>query len=75
MNFYESFFVAPDGSKEFWEISEAGDRLRDEFVAWLNEQRFADGSSPFDWVEVQYGDDERETKIIRHSDEMELVDE
>lgn len=69
MNGYDSFFVAPDGSKEGWEESEIGDIKRDAFLKKLDSMRCEDGGSYVDWVEVQYGDDNRETKIIRHSDE------
>jgi len=68
INGYSSFFVAPDGSKEWWEDSDKGDCARNSFVEWLNSKRYEDGPS-LAWVEVQYGDDEGETKIIRHSDE------
>ncbi len=69
INGYTSFLIAPDGSKEGWDESEVGDDRRDYFVSWLDTQRHSDGSSSFNWVEVQYGDDDRETKIVRHSDE------
>ncbi len=72
MNGHRSFFIPPDGSKEGWSESAAGDCLRDAMIEWLNEQAYEDGSTCFDWVEVQYGDDERVTKIIRHSDETAL---
>jgi hypothetical protein len=68
VNGYRSFFVAPDGSKEGWEASAMGDGQRDEFVGWLNRQRYGDGSTSLRWVEVQYGDDNDETKIVRDSD-------
>ena len=70
MNGYHSFFVQPDGSKEGWADSDTGDRLRDEFVAWLDVQRYTDGSGPLDWVEVQYGDDELVTAVCRDSDAL-----
>lgn len=69
INGYWSFLVAPDGSKEGWQESADGDASRDTFVSWLEAQRYEDGSSPLDWAEVQYGDDDRETKIVRDSDE------
>lgn len=71
VNEWHTFLVGPDGSKEGWPESDVGDGKRDQFIAWLDGQRFDDGSSPFDWVEVQYGDDELETKVCRHSDEPE----
>jgi hypothetical protein len=71
MNNYRSFLVAPDGSKEGWDLSDSGDAARDAFVTWLREQAYDDGSSPLDWVEVQFADDDRETCIIRCDDEVE----
>jgi hypothetical protein len=70
MNGYCSFFVAPDGSKEGWADSDMGDNKRDRFITWMiNQQKTND--LYLDWAEVQYGDDDRETKIVRHSDEGE----
>lgn len=69
VNCYAAFFVPPDGSKEGWEESNAGDCRRDRFVTWLNSQRYEDGSTPFGWVEVQFCDDESIAKVTRHSDE------
>ena len=60
-NGFESFFVAPDGSKEGWDTSDIGDDLRDEVVGYLG--------GKCDWVEVQFGDDELVTRIVRDSDE------
>lgn len=68
MNTYCSFFIAPDGSKEGWEDSNEGDKKRNEFIEYLETQKHEDGSSSIDWVEVQFGDDEGETKIMRDSD-------
>lgn len=64
-----SFFVAWDGSKEGWEPSDRGDSAREQFVAWLREQSYGDGSSPLDWVEIQYGGDDREARVLSHADE------
>lgn len=68
INGYSSFLIAPDGSKLGWDASDRGDRARAEYVAWLDAQAFSDQSSMFDWVEVQYGDDEGRTMIINDSD-------
>jgi hypothetical protein len=70
VNGYRSFFIPPDGSKEGWYGSNLGDDKRHRFIEWLKGQNYEDGSSPFSWVEVQYGDDNKETKIINHSDEL-----
>lgn len=67
-NSYGSFFVAPDGSKEGWDESKAGDEARATFLQWLDKQRNEDKSSNFDWVEIQYGDDELITKVVEDSD-------
>lgn len=64
-----SFLVPPDGSKEGWDESDAGDERRAKFVVWLDSTRFEDGSSPYAWAEIQYGDDNGETLVTRHSDE------
>ena len=69
MNGYVSFMVAPDGSKEGWDHSDAGDAARAAFIEWLRAQCHEDGSSKLDWVEVQFGDDEHETCIVNDSDE------
>lgn len=70
VNFYYSFFVPTDGSKEGWGDSDQGDQHRDEFIAWLESQRYEDQSSPYDWAEVQYGDDDKDNRMLRHNDQM-----
>lgn len=67
-NGYGSFMIAPDGSKEGWPTSDDAEHARDAFIEWLDAQRFEDGSSLFCWVEVQFGDDKGETKVLRDSD-------
>lgn len=69
VNVYDTFFIGPDGSKEGWEDSDAGDRRRDEFVAWLDTQRYDDHSTWLKWAVVQYGDDAGVALIDAHSDE------
>lgn len=68
-NSWWSFCIFTDGSKEGWGESDRGDAQRAEFIAYLDSMRYEDGSSPLSWVEVQYGDDERVTKVTAHSDE------
>jgi hypothetical protein len=68
VNGYRSFLVGPDGSKEGWEASDAGDEARKLFTTWLNTQRYEDLSTSLRWVEVQYADDEYETRIVSDSD-------
>jgi hypothetical protein len=65
VNGWVSFAVFPDGSKEGWTDSDAGETRRAEFIAWLVTNRH---ECWVDWVLFQYGDDERETIICDHSD-------
>ena len=70
MNLFWTFLVAPDGSSEGWVVSDEGDARRNTFIDWLNSQRYEDGSSPFKWCEVQYGDEEDDNRIIRDEANM-----
>jgi len=67
-NGYGSFFIAPDGSKDGWSTSDDGDSIRDKAIKILDSYKHDDGSSPFDWVEVQYGDEAGLTFARRNSD-------
>ncbi len=69
MNGWWTFFVAPDGSKEGWDESDAGDAKRESFIEWLERARYSDGSSSLKWVEVQYGDEEGDNRVLRHEGE------
>lgn len=55
--------LCPDGSKEGWDTSNQGDYLRQRFIEELAKDNFDDGSSPWDWVEVGYG--EYGQKVLR----------
>lgn len=68
VNGLRAFFVAPDGSKEGWNESDTNDNARAAFRDFLRGLRYEDRSSPVQWVEVQYGDDNGMTKIIDDSD-------
>lgn len=67
VNADRSFCVFPDGSKEGWHDSNDGDERRDALVAWLQKNEFVydDGSSPFAWVEVAYGNDDAKAEVTR----------
>jgi hypothetical protein len=56
-----------EGGKEGWPDSSEGDENREEFISYLKSSRFKD---EVDWVEIQYGDDLYETKIVSDSDEQ-----
>jgi hypothetical protein len=66
VNGYTSFLVSPDGSKEGWAESEEGDNRRATFIEWLRSKRYEDGSSPYSWAEVLYGDDDQQAAIVAH---------
>lgn len=66
INGYQSIFICPDGSKEGWVDSNAGDEARRMFKAWLLDHSREDWSSPFEWVEVAYGADDAEAVVVDH---------
>ena len=66
-NSYDSFFIAPDGSKEGWPESEKGDSDREFFIDFIRKQVYEDGSSSIRFVELFYGDDNGESKIVTHN--------
>ena len=59
-NGYTSFFIAPDGSKEGWNMSNEHDEKREEFAHWA--QNFDDYS---DVVEIHFGGDEPDINGIK----------
>ena len=63
MNGYRSFFVAPDGSKEFWKDSNDCDAGRAAFVAWLKERDGPD-LGYLKWCEVFFGDDDCQCGVV-----------
>lgn len=48
VNGYMSFAILPDGSKEFWDHSDACDRLR---------AKAREIAGDYEWVQVQFGSD------------------
>ncbi len=56
VNHKETMFMAPDGSKKGWDIADATEILRDRVITKLMEFNYEDGSSPFDFIEVGYGE-------------------
>jgi hypothetical protein len=51
-----TIFLAPDGSKKGWDIANETEKLRNSFVSLLESFAYEDGSNPFDFVEVGYGE-------------------
>lgn len=56
VNFKTTIVMCPDGSKEYWDISNTGNDIRKQFIAELVKADYEDGSSPWDWIEVGYGE-------------------
>ena len=51
-----TILLAPSGSKKGWPEDDRVTELRRNFIAYLNSFNYGDGSSPFDWVEVGWGE-------------------
>ena len=73
INQFGSFTIvmAPDGSNEGWKASDEGDKLRDEFVALLESSKYEDGSNPWRYIEVSYG--EHGQSIVRGNNKRTCV--
>jgi hypothetical protein len=56
MNGYETFVVVPCGSKLGWEESQKHHSAMETFIEFLDSMGYEDGSSPIDYVEVNYGE-------------------
>ncbi len=67
VNSQATFVVVPDGSKEGWAESDNGDQWRAHIISWIQNQRYDNGSNVLSWAEVQYGDDDRDDKLLRSS--------
>lgn len=64
INGYVSFLIAPDGSKEGWGDSNAGEKARAEWVAWARSDYRG-----LDWAHVTYGgDDANAATLTDHND-------
>ena len=63
-NRYRSFFIAPDGSKEGWDTSDARDSARGEFTDFLKRSGIY-----VDWCEVAFGGDFQDATVTAHGDE------
>jgi hypothetical protein len=75
MNYYRTFLVCPDGSKEGWNQSDDFDAKRAEFLRYLNSVRNEDYSNLLEWAAVSYGSDDGEAKVVAHAwDKPKLTD-
>ncbi len=55
-NSYSTIAMTTDGSKEGWEESNRGDKLRKKFIELLESKKYEDGSSGWSYIEVGYGE-------------------
>jgi len=53
-NGYHTIMMAPDGSKEGWGRLAAD--ARKSFIAEMEKANYSDGSSPWSYVQVEFGD-------------------
>ena len=67
INNFSTFFIVPDGSKEGYDASDDGDRIRKMVIELINDDIAEDGSNEIRYVELFYGDDLQEAKIINHN--------
>jgi hypothetical protein len=63
VNVYGTFVVTPDGSKEGWADSDAGDQARVAFLAWLD-MAAADRDQYLDFAEIRYGGDDPDIAAV-----------
>lgn len=66
VNGYCSLFIPPDGSKEGWPDSDAGDEVRRKIKKYINSLAYKDKSNRVQYVEVSY-DEKRDVKIESHN--------
>ena len=56
VNGKQTIILGPDGSKKGWDIANTVEILRNNFIKQLESFNYSDGSNPFDYVEVGYGE-------------------
>jgi len=56
VNNKQTLILAPYGGKDGWEYDTRFTQLRDELVQLIESFNYEDGSNPFDYVEVSFGD-------------------
>ena len=59
MNGFQTFFIPPDGSKEYWSNSLEGDTKRNSYKEWLSTNFSGE------WVEVEYGCEGGEQSVVK----------
>ena len=56
INGYSTIFCGPDGSEEGWPASDKADTIREKLITKIETYNYEDGSSPWDWVEIGWGE-------------------
>lgn len=70
---YVLYTFMPDGSKEYWDISDQGDIYREAFKHII--KRFErDGDIIIQWIHVRYGLDLEAGEIVEHAEDDEDSD-
>ncbi len=64
INHYYTFFIAPDGSKEGYDLSEDGDRIRQKTIELLEATKQNVDSHSLNYIEIFYGDDSLPAQIL-----------
>lgn len=55
-NDFTTFILAPNGSKKGWPMAKDCDKLRCNFINFMESFKYDDGSNPWKWVEVGFGE-------------------
>lgn len=63
INHYYTFFIAPDGSKEGYDLSEDGDRIREKTIELLEITKNKLDPHILNYIELFYGDDHLPARI------------
>ena len=66
-NAQDSFFVAPDGSKEGWDESDKQDDNRKALIDWIDAHNDKKGCSYIQYVEMYFADDNEMCEILKHN--------
>lgn len=69
INASRAFLIAPDGSKEGWTESDEGDRTREVYLEFLEQDERV---QLLDWVRVNFGGDEKERIYAAGSGDREM---
>lgn len=64
INNYYSFFISPDGSKEGYDLSDDGDKIREKTIQLLNRYLSMDPTLELNYVELFYGDEDNAPQIL-----------